>query len=183
MMRKLIISAVAILAFSPSFSVLAMGELIGGDLSFKGVVVAYPCSIAPESERVPVDFGEISTKSLYATGKSTPVPFSIKLQNCNPGVFNAVTVTFSGTENSNMTDRLAIKAVTPGNAGGIGIGLLESDQTPIQLDVPTNATAITDTALQLNFLAFVEGEPDALSGGTLTTGPFTATANYTLNYQ
>jgi len=182
-MRQICISALALLTLSPVFPAMAMGELIGGDLSFKGVVVAYPCSIAPESERVPVDFGEISTKSLYASGKSTPVPFSIKLQNCNPGVFNTVTVTFSGTENTNMTDRLAIKAVTPGNAGGIGIGLLESDQTPIQLDVPTSTTAITDTALQLNFYAFVEGEPDALSSGSLTTGPFTATANYTLNYQ
>lgn len=182
-MRQIFITSLALLTFSHALPVQAMGELVGGDLSFKGTVVAYPCSIAPESERVPVDFGEISTKSLYASGRSTPVPFSIKLQNCNPAVFNTVTVTFSGDENSNMTDRLAIKAVTPGNAGGIGIGLLESDETPIKLDVPTSATAITDTALQLNFLAFVEGEPDAISGGTLTTGPFTATANYTLNYQ
>jgi len=37
--------------------------------------------------------------------------------------------------------------------------------------------------MQLNFQAFVEGEPQALANGTLTTGAFTATANYTLNYQ
>jgi type 1 fimbria pilin len=37
--------------------------------------------------------------------------------------------------------------------------------------------------MQLNFKAFVEGEPDALSNKTLETGAFQATANYTLNYQ
>lgn len=62
------------------------GELLGGDLSFTGVVMAYPCSIAPESERVPVNFGEVSTKSLYINGKTTPIPFTIKLQDCTPNV-------------------------------------------------------------------------------------------------
>lgn len=161
----------------------ALGELIGGDLSFRGLVMAYPCSIAPDSERIPVDFGKISTKSLYINGKTPPVPFTIKLQNCNPNVFNAVTVTFSGNVNTNMTDRLAITATSPGNAGGVGIGLLEADDTPISLNVATRPTAINDTTLRLNFQAFVEAEPDALSNGTLATGPFTATANYTLNYQ
>jgi type 1 fimbria pilin len=33
---------------------------------------------------------------LYINGKTTPVPFIITLQDCNPNVFNAVTVTFSG---------------------------------------------------------------------------------------
>lgn len=82
-----------------------------------------------------------------------------------------------------MTDRLAIKSVAPSGASGVGIGLEESDGSPIRLNMPTNATAITDTVMQLNFQAFVEGEPQALANGTLTTGAFTATANYTLNYQ
>lgn len=161
----------------------ALGQLIGGDLSFKGVGMAYPCSIAPESERVPVDFGNISTKSLYINGKTVPVPFTIKLQGCTPSVFNSVTVTFSGTANPNLADRLAISATAPGNASGVGIGLLEADDTPVQLNAATTPVAINDTILRLNFQAFVEAEPDALANGTLTTGPFTATANYTLSYQ
>ncbi|HEM6801134.1 TPA: type 1 fimbrial protein [Citrobacter koseri] len=171
------------LTLFPVVSAYSAGELIGGDLSFKGVVVAYPCSIAPESEKVPVDFGEIPTKVLYANRTSTPVSFSIKLQNCNPAVFNSVTVAFHGDSNPNMTDRLAINAVAPGSASGVGIGLLEADDTPIRLDIETTPTPVTTSAIQLNFKAFVEGEPGALSNGTLTTGPFTATAYYTLNYQ
>lgn len=182
MHRMMIILACFLTAFSAS-SAWARGELIGGDLSFKGVVMAYPCSIAPESERVLVDFGEISTKSLYLNGKTTPVPFTIKLQDCNPNVFNAVTVTFSGIANANLADHLAIGATAPGNAGGVGIGLLEDDDTPVRLNVATQPTLINDTILRLNYKAFVEAEPDALANGTITTGLFTATANYTLNYQ
>lgn len=182
-MHRMTIALAVMLTTLSSQPAWALGELIGGDLSFKGVVVAYPCSIAPESERIPVDFGKISTKSLYLNGKTTPVPFTIKLQDCNPNVLNTVTVTFSGTPNPEMTDRLQITASSPGNASGVGIGLLEADDTPVQLNVATTPAPINDTILQLNFKAFVEAEPAALANGTLTTGPFTATANYTLNYQ
>jgi type 1 fimbria pilin len=182
-MNRMTAVVALILSALPSVPALAMGELIGGDLSFKGEVVAYPCSIAPESERVPVDFGEISTKSLYINGKSTPVPFTIKLQDCNPNLLNTVSVTFSGIENPNLPDHLAIRPTAPGNASGVGIGLLEADDTPLRLGIPSTAAAISDTTMQLNFQAFIEAEPDALSSGSLTTGPFTATAYYLLSYQ
>ncbi|WP_054178949.1 fimbrial protein [Trabulsiella odontotermitis] len=182
-MKRLMTLAVLLLTASLPAPVLALGELIGGDLSFKGLVIAYPCSIAPESERVPVDFGKISIKSLYGTGRTTPVPFSIKLQDCNPTTFDSVTVTFNGITNTMMADRLAIQPTAPDNASGVGIGLLEADDTPVRLGIATSPTAITDTVMQLNFQAFVEAEPDALANGTIATGPFTATANYTLNYQ
>ena len=171
------------LAFLTPQSALAAGELSGGDLTFKGVVVAYPCSIAPESERVPVDFGEISIQSLFASGKTTPIPFSIKLVDCSPDVFDSVTVTFDGVQNAQMADRLAIVAKMPGNAGGIGIGLLEADDTPVKLGIATRPTSIGSTTMQLDFQAFVEAEPDAIANGTATTGAFTAATNYTLNYQ
>ncbi|QMI06732.1 fimbrial protein [Citrobacter sp. RHB25-C09] len=182
-MNRMTIALAILLTTLSSQSAWALGELIGGDLSFKGVVVAYPCSIAPESERVPVDFGNISTKSLYINGKTTPIPFTIKLQDCNPSVLSTVTVTFSGTPNAELADRLQITASAPGNASGVGIGLLEADDTPVRLNIATTPAPINDTILQLNFKAFVEAEPVALANGTLATGPFTATANYTLNYQ
>ncbi|HBC0586021.1 TPA: type 1 fimbrial protein [Enterobacter cloacae] len=182
-MHRMIIILTCYLTVFAAAPAWARGELIGGDVSFKGVVMAYPCSIAPESGRILVDFGEISTKSLYINGKTTPVPFAIKLQDCNPNVFNAVTVTFSGIANANMADRLAINATAPGNAGGVGIGLLEEDDTPVRLNIATRPTLINDTLLRLSFQAFVEAEPDAVASGTLTTGPFTATAHYTLDYQ
>lgn len=182
-MNFIIIAAVLLLAVLPSAPAMAKAVLIGGDLRFEGEVVAYPCSVAPESERVPVNFGEISTKSLYINGKSIPVPFSIRLQDCNPGLLNTVSVTFSGDENPNLANHLAIKATAGGNASGVGIGLLEADNTPVRLGVPTTPVTIGDSVMQLDLQAFVEAEPDALSKGTLTAGPFSATAYYLLNYQ
>jgi len=182
-MNRMTTAVALILAWLPSVPALAIGELIGGDLSFRGEVVAYPCSIAPDSEQVLVDFGEISTKSLYINGKTLPVPFSIKLQDCNPSLLYTVTVKFSGDENLNLANHLAITPAASGGASGVGIGLLEADDTPVHLNVATTATTISNTIMQLNFKAFLEAEPGALSNGTLTTGPFTATAYYLLSYQ
>ena len=161
----------------------AITELIGGEINFKGTVVARGCSIVPSSKNIQVDFKHIETSALYEDHKSAPQHFVIELQDCNPAVLNAVTVTFNGTANPNMTDRLAITSVSPNSASGIGIGFEEDDGTAISLNTPTSAVAISDAKMQLSFYAFVEGEPDALSNKTLKTGAFQATANYTLNYQ
>ena len=180
-MRQFIASMVLIGSLSAATPAQAIGELIGGDLNFKGTVVAHGCSIVPSSKNIAVDFGEISTRTLYAERKSQPKAFVIELKDCSTDVFNSVTVTFSGTENANMSDRLAITPIAPNSASGIGIGFEENDGTAISLNTPTTAVAIA--SMQLNFKAFVEGEPDALSNKTLQTGAFQATANYTINYQ
>ena len=182
-MRQFIASMVLLGLLSAATPAYASGELIGGDLTFKGTVAAHGCSIVPSSKNIAVDFGQISTRTLYAESKSQPKAFVIELKDCSTDVFNSVTVTFSGTENANMSDRLAITPVAPNSASGIGIGFEESNGTAISLNTPTTAGAISDATMQLNFKAFVEGEPDALSNKTLQTGAFQATAYYTLNYQ
>lgn len=182
-MRQLIALMVLICTLSATTPAQAIGELIGGDLNFKGTVMAHGCSIVPSSKNITVDFSQISTHTLYMEGKSQPKAFVIELKDCSTAVFDSVTVTFSGTENANMSDRLAITPLAPHSASGIGIGFEESNGTAILLNTPTTAVAISDATMQLNFKAFVEGEPDALSNKTLQTGAFQATANYTLNYQ
>lgn len=180
-MRQLIASMVLICLLPAATPAYSNGELTGGDLIFKGTVVAHGCSIVPSSKNIVVEFDKISLRTLYAEGKSQPKAFVIELQDCSTDVFNSVTVTFSGTENSNMSDRLAI---TPSStASGIGIGFEESNGTAILLDTPTTAVAISNANMQLNFKAFVEGEPNALSNKILQAGNFKATAYYTLNYQ
>lgn len=182
-MRQLLVFIVFIYSLLMSTSVRALNDLIGGDLNFKGVVVAQGCSIVPSSKTITVDFKEISTRTLYSYKKSAPEEFVIELQGCSKKVFNTVTVTFTGLENSNMPNRLAITPISANAASGIAIGFEENDGTAISLNTPTSATAISDGNMQLNFKAFVEGEPDALADKTLHTGAFRATANYTLNYQ
>lgn len=152
-----------------------------GSYSFRGNVVVTPCQIAPGSEKVPVDFKQVSVKELYSTGKSKPLLFSIHLTNCNTSVFNAVTVTFNGIENINLPDHLAINDKS--EASGIGIGLLNLNETPIELNVPSLVQNLNDNNTELQFKAYVEAEPEARSNQTITYGQFYSTAYYTLNYQ
>ncbi len=182
-MQRLLTFTLTPLLFLVAWPGCANTELIGGDIKFTGTVQALPCSIAPGSEKIPVDFGTLSTKSLSGGGKSSPKAFAIHLQDCTSAVWNSVTVTFNGDRAANMNERLAIKPVPPGNASGIGIGLQESDGTEIKLGEPTRAVSISNANLQLDFAAFIEAGPDAVKNGTLSPGAFVATANYTLNYQ
>lgn len=152
-----------------------------GNYSFRGNVIITPCQIAPGSEKVAVDFKQISVKELYTSSKSKPLPFSIHLVNCSTAVFNAVTVTFDGTENANLPEHLAINIKS--EASGIGIGLLNNNDTPIKLSTPSLAQNLTDNNTELKFKAYVEAEPDALNNETITYGNFYSTAYYTLNYQ
>jgi type 1 fimbria pilin len=69
-MRQFIASMV--LAILPATPAYASGELIGGDLTFKGTVAAHGCSIVPSSKNIAVDFGQISTRTLYAERNHSP---------------------------------------------------------------------------------------------------------------
>lgn len=183
-MRQWLIPVAVIFSQSLSLPAQAIGELIGGDLSFRGTVIAHGCSLVPTSETIAVNFGEISLRMLYAQRKSSPKKFIIELQDCSNAIFNSVTVTFSGTKNTNMTDRIMITPVSPNTVSGIGIGFEEEDGTAILLDTPSLAVTLTDSmTMQLSFNAFVEAEEDALNNRTLQPGEFKATAYYTLNYQ
>lgn len=119
-----------------------------GSYSFRGMVVATPCQIAPGSEKVPVDFQQISVKDLYKEGKSKPLIFSIHLTNCNTTIFKSVTVTFNGIENKNLPDHLAISDQS--EASGIGIGLLNLNETPIELNTPSLAQNLAKMIRKFN---------------------------------
>ncbi|WP_231906702.1 MULTISPECIES: fimbrial protein [Providencia] len=152
-----------------------------GSYSFEGMVVVTPCQISPGSEKVPVNFEQVSVKELYTAGKSKPLPFSINLINCNISVFKAVTVTFNGTENINLPDHLAINAKS--EASGIGIGLLNENNTEIKLNQPSLAQDLANNDTEIKFKAYIEVEPEALSNKAITYGNFYSTAYYTLEYQ
>lgn len=174
--------SVSCLCFLYSTQVMAdVSHINMGNYSFVGNVVITPCQIAPESEKVSVDFKQISVKDLYSANKSKPIPFSIHLINCSTSVFKAVTVTFNGIENQNLPEHLAINEKSV--ASGIGIGLLNQDDTPIKLNSPSSVQNLTDDNTEIKFKAYVEAEPDALRDQTITYGTFYSTAYYTLNYQ
>lgn len=175
------LSALCLLLLGSSQAIAGVSHSNMGSYSFEGNVVVTPCQIAPGSEKVPVDFKQVSVKELYSAGKSKPLPFSIHLTNCNTALFKTVTVTFNGIENINLPDHLAISDQS--EASGIGIGLLNLNETPIELNIPSLAQDLADNDTEIKFKAYVEAEPDARTNQTITYGHFYSTAYYTLNYQ
>ena len=83
-------------------------KLVGGDMYFHGTIRALACSLAPGGDKIEVDFGQIATQDLYLSGRSKPEKFSIQLRDCNPEVFRGISVTFSGSEDAELDDHLAV---------------------------------------------------------------------------
>ena len=82
MKNSIIKSAITcLLLLSPS--TFAATDIIGGEMEFKGVVVAHGCTIVAGDENKVIDFKQISAKDLYSLQKSNPVAFSISLENCS----------------------------------------------------------------------------------------------------
>lgn len=172
-----------LLLASPAMAERVQQNLIGGELKFHGNVLSLPCSVASDDEKLLVDFKEVSVKDLYIHGKSTPTPFSLHLVDCSPNVFHSVTVTFSGHESNDLPGHLTINPSGSEGASGIAIGLMQGNGSKVELDKETPATALVTGNMTLKFMAYVAGEPDALKNSNIQYGPFTASANYTLNYQ
>lgn len=166
-----------------STSCFALSELIGGDMKFHGTVVALPCSIAPGSETIGVDFKQTSIKDIYSNQKTRTTPFTVHLENCSTGVFNSVSVTLSGIEDTALPNHLAITSGGQGNASGVGIGLEETDGTAIKLNEATTPQKINANNMDLTYNAYLQGEPDAINQQTISYGTFSATATFTINYQ
>ncbi|WP_297196484.1 fimbrial protein [uncultured Pluralibacter sp.] len=164
-----------------SAAVPAETRLIGGDMHFHGTVVALTCSLPPGGDRIVVDFGQIATKDLYLSGRSSAKKFKIQLADCNPDVFRSVAVTFSGTEDTALPDHLAIGSGS--GASGIAIGISEDDGTPVHLNQSTTAQQVQKGDMALEFQAWVEAEPDAVANKSLKYGEFSASGTWTLSYQ
>lgn len=155
----------------------------GRSVKFHGTVTSLPCSIAPGSDKILVDFKEVAVNDLYRNKKSSPIPFSIRLIDCTTNVFNSVTVTFSGDESPELANHLAIHALSPGGTAGVGIGLQLQNGSPIELNKASPATRLAVGNMSLGFSAFLAAQPGAQQNREIQYGPFTATASYTLNYQ
>lgn len=175
-MRKFHIFNILALLFMVSNSHAEI-ESLGGDMQFHGTVVSRPCDIATESEDQVVEMRTVLVKMLYRNQHSTPESFSIKLLNCKTDVFKTVDIIFSGTEDQELPGHLAIS----GEAAGAGIALFDSSGAAIDLGTPVTRS-LNEGNNQLDFTAWLVGQPKALENKDISVGKFTAIANFTLSY-
>lgn len=155
-------------------STTAAGSAGHGTVHFKGEIIDAPCSISPDSSDQTVDLGQVSNSSLENKGKSTPVAFNIKLQNCNISTYKTVTATWSGTADTNNK---AIWGIT-GTASGAGIVLNDATMKPIVLGAETAPTTLTANDTTIAMSAYLQGD-----GQTVVPGAFTGAADFVLAYQ
>jgi len=166
------------------FLLLAAGHVIAApedNMKFSGTLVAEPCVIPAGEENIPLDFGSVIEKYLYANQRSKSQPFTIHLAECDPAVASTVSVTFSGTEDTNLPGFLALD---PGSsAAGVAIGLETESGEALPLNQRSAVSELVSGDNFLNWEAYVQGEPDALSGKSITSGEFMATATFSLDYE
>lgn len=154
---------------------------IGMEMDFKGTLVNEPCTVDPNDTDIQLDFGTIIDEYLYLNTRTHSQPFTIHLQDCDidnwPGE-GTVTVHFDGAEDAALPGYLAMSDTTIGAA----VGLEQGDGTFLPLRKTSAPIQLSDGSVALNFKAFVEGEPQAITNKTIKLGDFSATATFFLDY-
>lgn len=181
-----------------SHQAFALEDNIGqgtGTVSFQGQIIDAPCSLSPDTEDQTVEMGMISYSQLVGpgnNGKSTPVPFSIKLENCNIGTSSGdtVSVTFNGVQSGKDNELLAMTGTSHASAMNEDEGIAIADGSGVILPVGTASSAqklnTGDNTLQ--FSAWVQNDLPEYNDytnqdPTLYVGEFTSVANFALSYQ
>lgn len=155
-----------------------------GSVTFTGSIIDAPCSISADTVHQDVELGAISQSMLEGEGQSTPTPFTIKLENCafeadagagggSARLNNGVSITFTGRPNDTNTSLLALD----GDAAGAGVVLTDGLQKVISLGNATPLGELTQGTNNIKFYAYLKG-----ADKTVTTGEFTSTASFTLDY-
>lgn len=180
--REILHISLLVLALAAHQYVYAAGEQENTDnLRFSGQLVAQPCIIAPGNESVGIDLNSFIGKSFYLQARSGSQSFSVILSECDLSVGKTVRVSFKGNESLALPGLLALDAGS--KASGIAIGLETANGTPLPLGKETAEYPLKQGENRIDFKAYVQGEPDAITNKSITPGPFTATVTFYLNYE
>ena len=177
--KTIFISALTAVAFTTS----VYANQGSGKVNFKGTVINAPCGIDPDSVEQTIDFGQLSTDHLNAGNTSNPVPFSIKLINCNNAQLKTVTVAFAGSTIAADTKQLGTTGLT-----NTAIKVSNQDGSLVSFDgKQNNAQSLIDGNNTLHFSSWVEAATDGTAANplgpkTVAEGQFTAVANFNLTY-
>ncbi|MBB3320760.1 fimbrial protein [Atlantibacter sp. RC6] len=175
-MRNTLLSCAAGLAFY--IGAVIPAQALDHNLQFSGTLVSEPCTLDPQTTDLDVNFQSIVRGSFFLYTRTSSVPFTINLTGCDVTLGDKVTITFAGTESSALPGYLAVT----GAATGVAIGMETPEGTPLPFNKPTPEYTLSPGTNSLTLHAFLQGEPDAIAQQTITSGDFTATATFELNY-
>ncbi len=142
-------------------------------LNFSGNLIVPSCELTVENPEQTVKFDGYSKKELMSSGKSTGVPFYIRIKTC--ALANKINLTFKGQEEPLLSGALAIS----GAASGIAVGLETSADHPIRINSDTLSYNLSEASREeLAFKAYLLKIKDK----TIEGGNFSAVANFELAY-
>ncbi|EPN2806505.1 fimbrial protein [Serratia marcescens] len=168
--KLMVVSFVSLSVMSSSCFAADQGH---GKVGMVGSIISTPCSISPESIEQTVNLGQVLGAVLEREGKSTPRAFDIKLENCEVGSGQSITVTFNGVASTQNDNLLAIS----GTASGAGIAITHDDNV-VKPGGTTKAIPLVNGNNMIHFTTYIQGE----SGKNIIPGDFSAVANFSLNY-
>lgn len=175
--KTILISALTAVAFTASVH----ANQGSGKVNFKGTVINAACGIDPDSVEQTVDFGQISMNHLNTGNTSNPIPFSIKLVNCDTAQAANVQIAFAGATTAD-TEQLGTTGTT-----NTAIKVSNQNGALISFDgIPSQAQTLIDGNNTLHFSSWVEAATDGATPAQpkpVTEGQFTAVANFNLTYQ
>lgn len=150
------------------------------NITMHGKLVAEPCSIVPGDEKKEVFVGHIGPAFLYENVRTAGTDFALRLENCNISAFDSVSVTFSGSEDSELPGHLALD--TSCTARGVAIGLETLAGKPLPLFSDSDIYPLTHGTSAINLRAFVRASSRAIANREIKAGSINATATFILNY-
>ncbi|MEX6315749.1 type 1 fimbrial major subunit FimA [Providencia manganoxydans] len=179
--KSLALVVVSALSLSSVAAFAATTIVNGGTVHFKGELVNAACAVDANSVEQTVPLGQFRTAKLAQAGDtSSPVNFSIKLNDCDTTIATSAKVAFKGVAaNAANPTVLAVAGSAAGSATNVGIQILDSKSVPLGLDGATFGSAITLTDGN-NVLPF-QARYYAL--GATTAGIANADATFAVQYE
>ncbi|GGD10846.1 fimbrial protein [Franconibacter pulveris 1160] len=177
-MKNIVLSTViaGIASCSVSAFAVSTGE---GQVNFTGEILDSACEVVNTlSSPLQVNLGKISKTVFTGVGSAaTPTSFALQLKNC-PATATAASITFGGTANSDNDKVLALTSGT-GVASGVGIQLLDSSGSPLDL-YTASADYTLKSGSETNDLAF--GARYIQTAASVTAGKADSTSTFTVTY-
>ncbi|QPG61861.1 type 1 fimbrial protein [Pseudomonas sp. BIGb0427] len=149
------------------------------NMYFRGTLAEEPCTLAVEDQAIELDFSSVSDKDLYLNRRTLARPIVLHLQSCDMSLGKRlVSITFSGTESTELPGLLVLQ----GDTQGVAIGLETARGTALALNQLQPLAELASGDNLIGFSAYLQGEPEALANRTIGLGALEASLTFALSY-
>jgi major type 1 subunit fimbrin (pilin) len=153
----------------------------GGNIHFTGEIVNATCAVSTESANQTVELGQYRSSKLAKTGdKTPPIPFKIKLVDCDTSIASTAAIAFAGRATDSNPNLLIVNAGANGvSAQNVGIEIADHLSQIIKVDGASFSTA---KAL-INGSNAIDFTARYVATGAATVGEANASTTFVVKYE